>query len=129
MRISDWSSDVCSSDLRRPIHFFTTNYDTLLEDALALGCYRYWDGFTGGAVAFREQQFGRAAPSDGLRAKVMKLHGSIDWILGDEGDVWRVRDTDIYPRRNGSVLIYPHSTKYVALKEIHSPLSSLCCVA
>src|SRR3546814_3354041 len=44
----------------------------------------------------------------------MKLHGSIDWILGDEGDVWRVRDTDIYPRRNGSVLIYPQSTKYVA---------------
>src|SRR3546814_2442820 len=44
----------------------------------------------------------------------MKLHGSIDWILGDEGDVWRVRDTDIYPRRSGSVLIYPQSTKYVA---------------
>src|SRR3546814_19123053 len=66
---------------RSPIHFFTTNYDTLLEDALALGCYRYWDGFTGGAVAFREQQFGRAAPSDGLRAKVMKLHGAIEWIL------------------------------------------------
>jgi hypothetical protein len=99
---------------RRPVHFFTTNYDTLLEDALALGCYRYWDGFTGGAVAFREQKFGRVAPSEGLRAKVMKLHGSIDWILGDEGDVWRVRDTDLYPKRNGSVLIYPQSTKYVA---------------
>lgn len=99
---------------RKPVHFFTTNYDTLLEDALALGCYRYWDGFTGGAVAFREQKFGRAAPNDGLRAKVMKLHGSIDWILGDEGDVWRVRDTDLYPKRNGSVLIYPQSTKYVS---------------
>jgi len=98
---------------RKPVHFFTTNYDTLLEDALALGCYRYWDGFTGGAVAFREQKFGRAVTSDGLRAKVMKLHGSIDWILGDEGDVWRVRDTDMYPKRNGSVLIYPQSTKYV----------------
>ena len=99
---------------RKPVHFFTTNYDTLLEDALALGGYRYWDGFTGGAVAFREQKFGKAAPSEGLRAKVMKLHGSIDWILGDEGEVWRVRDTDLYPKRNGSVLIYPQSTKYVA---------------
>lgn len=99
---------------RKPVHLFTTNYDTLLEDALALGCYRYWDGFTGGAVAFREQKFGKTAPNDGLRAKVMKLHGSIDWILGDEGDVWRVRDTDLYPKRNGSVLIYPQSTKYVA---------------
>jgi len=46
---------------RKPVHFFTTNYDTLLEDALALGCYRYWDGFTGGAVAFREQKFGEAS--------------------------------------------------------------------
>src|SRR3546814_19985611 len=44
----------------------------------------------------------------------MKLQCSIDWILGDEVDVWRVRDTDIYPRLNGSVLIYPQSTKYVA---------------
>lgn len=73
---------------RRPVHFFTTNYDTLLEDAIALGRYPCWDGFSGGAVAFREHRFGSAVPNDGLRAKVIKLHGSIDWIMGDDGDVW-----------------------------------------
>lgn len=102
---------------RRPVHFFTTNYDTLLEDAIALGRYPSWDGFCGGAVAFREHRFGRAVPSDGLRAKVIKLHGSIDWIMGDDGDVWRVRNTDQYPLRKGKVYIHPQSTKYVATQK------------
>src|SRR3546814_12232973 len=44
----------------------------------------------------------------------MKGQGEIELKLGEEGDVWKVRDTDIYPRLNGSVLIYPQSTKYVA---------------
>lgn len=102
---------------RRPVHFFTTNYDTLLEDAIALGRYPSWDGFCGGAVAFREHRFGRAVPNDGLRAKVIKLHGSIDWIMGDDGDVWRVRNTDQYPLRKGKVYIHPQSTKYVATQK------------
>lgn len=102
---------------RQPVHFFTTNYDTLLEDALALGRYPCWDGFSGGAVAFREHRFGRAVPNDGLRAKVIKLHGSIDWIMGEDGDVWRVRDSDQYPKRNGRVYIHPQSTKYVATQK------------
>jgi hypothetical protein len=42
------------------------------------------------------------------------LHGSIDWYLGDDGKVWRVRDRDAYPPRSGRVLIYPQSTKYLA---------------
>jgi hypothetical protein len=99
---------------RPPIRFFTTNYDTLLEDALALGCYSYWDGFSGGAVAFRDYRYGDAEPATGCRAHVIKLHGSIDWHLGEDGKVWRVRDKDLYPDRAGRVLIYPQATKYIA---------------
>jgi SIR2-like domain len=99
---------------RAPIRFFTTNYDTLLEDALALGCFSYWDGFSGGAVAFRTHRYGDIEPGIGCRAHVVKLHGSIDWHLGEDGKVWRVRDKDIYPERAGRVLIYPQATKYVA---------------
>jgi hypothetical protein len=99
---------------RTPIRFFTTNYDTLLEDALSLGCYSYWDGFSGGSVAFRNHRYGDAEPATGCRAHVIKLHGSIDWYLGDDGKVWRVRDRDIYPDRAGRVLIYPQATKYIA---------------
>ncbi|RBM03660.1 SIR2 family protein [Acidithiobacillus ferridurans] len=99
---------------RPPIRFFTTNYDTLLEDALALGCYSCWDGFSGGAVAFRNHRYGEDEPTTDCRAHVIKLHGSIDWYLGDDGKVWRVRDRDLYPVRTGRVLIYPQATKYLA---------------
>ncbi|TWA60822.1 SIR2-like protein [Azospirillum baldaniorum] len=100
---------------RRPaVRLFTTNYDTLLEDALALACVPYWDGFSGGAVAFRTHRFGEAEPDVGHRAHVVKLHGSIDWYLGPDGKVWRVRDGDTYPSREARVLIHPQSTKYVA---------------
>lgn len=99
---------------RRPVSFFTTNYDTLLEDALSLGCFSYWDGFSGGGVAFRNHRYGDNEPNTGCRAHVVKLHGSIDWHLGDDGKVWRIRDRDMYPDRSGRVLIYPQATKYVA---------------
>jgi hypothetical protein len=102
------------SERRRAVKLFTTNYDTLLEDALALACLPYWDGFTGGAVAFRNYRFGEKEPGPEYRAHVVKLHGSIDWHLGEEGKVWRVRDGDIYPTKSSRVLIYPQSTKYLA---------------
>lgn len=102
------------SDRRRAVRLFTTNYDTLLEDALALSCLPYWDGFSGGAVAFRNHRFGGEDPDPWVRAHVIKLHGSIDWHLGEDGKVWRVRDGDIYPELNARVLIYPQSTKYLA---------------
>ena len=99
---------------RGPIRFFTTNYDTLLEDALALECIGYWDGFDGGAVGFRSHHFGAPGPEERHRAHVVKLHGSVDWRLGVDGRVWRVRDGDTYPARGIPVLIYPQATKYLA---------------
>jgi len=102
------------SDRRRAVKLFTTNYDTLLEDSLALSCLPYWDGFSGGAVAFRNYRYGGKEPDHDYRAYMIKLHGSIDWHLGEEGKVWRVRDGDIYPTKTSRVLIYPQSTKYLA---------------
>jgi SIR2-like domain len=99
---------------RGPIRLFTTNYDTLIEDALALRCISYWDGFIGGAIAYWAQHFGEEAADNWYRAKLTKLHGSIDWYLDDDGHVWRVRDTDPYPDRRGRVLIYPQATKYMS---------------
>lgn len=98
---------------RVPISFFTTNYDTLLEDSLALERIPYWDGFSGGAVAFRYHSYGDTCSAYGIRAKVIKLHGSIDWRLV-EGRVCRVRDADLYPREDTRVLIFPQATKYLA---------------
>ena len=99
---------------RRAVKLFTTNYDTLLEDALALGGFSYWDGFSGGAVAYRSHRYGDEEPTRSYRAHVVKLHGSIDWHLGEDNRVWRVRDGDTYPGSTARVLIYPQSTKYLA---------------
>ena len=102
------------AERKRAVRFFTINYDTLLEDALALGCFSYWDGFSGGAVAYRQHGFGQNEKALDYRAHVIKLHGSIDWHLGADDRVWRVRDGDLYPERKGRVLIYPQFTKYLA---------------
>lgn len=102
------------AERRRAVRLFTTNYDTLLEDALALGGFSYWDGFSGGAVAYRSHRYGDEEPSFGNRAHVIKLHGSVDWHLSEDDRVWRVRDGDLYPKKVSRVLIYPQSTKYLA---------------
>jgi len=102
------------AERRSAMKIFTINYDTLFEDALALGCFSYWDGFSGGAVAHRSYHFGDQEPESGFRAHVIKLHGSIDWYLGDDDRVWRVRDGDLYPSTSSRVLIYPQATKYLA---------------
>ena len=102
------------AERRRAVRLFTTNYDTLIEDALALGSFSYWDGFSGGAVAYRCHRYGDEEPNLRDRAHVIKLHGSIDWHLGEDDIVWRVRDGDLYPKKVSRVLIYPQSTKYLA---------------
>jgi len=102
------------AERRSAVKIFTINYDTLFEDALALGCFSYWDGFSGGAVAYRSYHFGDQDPGSEFRAHVIKLHGSIDWYLGDDDRVWRVRNGDIYPNTSSRVLIYPQATKYLA---------------
>ena len=100
--------------IRSPVEFFTTNYDTLLEDALALNQVSYQDGFIGGSVAFWNKKNIQIQPS--TRAVVTKLHGSIDWyhLHTDPSKLFRVRPYDTYPRNGGSVMIYPQATKYLS---------------
>lgn len=104
-------------DRRKSINLFTTNYDTLIEDALALNRIPYWDGFSGGSVAYRTVTYGDMLPTNGYRANVIKMHGSIDWFLCEKGYVWRVRSNDKYPKAEKRVLIYPQSTKYIATQQ------------
>ncbi|HGP0574805.1 TPA: hypothetical protein ACKQT6_003867 [Serratia marcescens] len=48
------------NERRKSVRLFTTNYDTLLEDALSLNKIPYWDGFSGGAVAYRNYRYGQS---------------------------------------------------------------------
>ncbi|MEO1020166.1 MAG: SIR2 family protein [Pseudomonadota bacterium] len=108
---------------REPVQFVTTNYDTLIEDALALELVPYTDGFAGGAIAsWNEQLLLSPTVHQNLKAVVTKLHGSIDWYRSgaEGGRVFRVRYDDLYPDRsdsNSNVVIYPQSTKYMASRE------------
>jgi hypothetical protein len=93
------------------VDYLVLNYDTVLEDALALERVSFADGLEGGATGWwSPQTFDR----DGLSARVFKLHGSINWCEFTD---------DPLPRRVGAclqipgaterrILIWPASTKY-----------------
>jgi len=106
-------------DRRSAIAFFTINYDTLLEDALALLKISATDGFSGGSMAYwdplrPEHGFSTPFSSDcGIQARVYKLHGSIDWFVHEEDTVVRLREGAGYPVvQPERLLIYPQATKY-----------------
>ena len=97
--------------LSRPVDYLVLNYDTIIEDSLAMARIPYADGLSGGATAWWDTN---AFDVDGVSARVIKLHGSIDWYQFPD---------DTLPRRIGSsikiediedipLLIWPSSTKY-----------------
>lgn len=93
------------------VDYFTLNYDTLLEDALALERIPYVDGFYGGATGWWDQGcFNQKNTS----ARVFKIHGSIDWCLLEEDDVLprRVRPNVALSGALNRVMIWPAATKY-----------------
>jgi hypothetical protein len=94
-----------------PIDYFTVNYDTLVEDSLALERISTSDGFAGGVTGWWDSALYSGASG---AARVIKLHGSIDWSLVDGDDLTprRVRDGFADVEQHGSVLIWPASTKY-----------------
>ncbi len=100
---------------RSEIAFFTTNYDTLLEDALCLSRRVPIDGFTGSAIGFWNPEAAERSEA-ALQTNasfVYKLHGSVDWILDKEYGLVRCRYDTNYLATTQNVLIYPQATKYV----------------
>jgi SIR2-like domain len=111
---------------RPPVSFFTTNYDTLLEDALSLCRIHSVDGFSGGAMAFWEPNVFKKPGLNQTQAQatIHKLHGSIDWFISKKDVVVRRREGAGYPSEpSGRLLIYPQSTKYQITQK--DPFASL----
>jgi hypothetical protein len=93
------------------VDYLVLNYDTLLEDALALERVPFSDGLDGGATGWwSPQTFERS----GLAARVFKLHGSINWCeFPDDPLPRRVGPSlQIEPTIERRILIWPASTKY-----------------
>lgn len=107
-------SNRANLERRSKINFFTTNYDTLLEDALALRKKVMVDGFSGGAVGFwnPEKEFTRAV-NDSNTCLLYKLHGSIDWHRDKDKGLVRARYGAKYLSDPANIMIYPQATKYV----------------
>lgn len=93
------------------IDYIVLNYDTLLEDALALSCVPFADGMDGGVTGWwNSSVFNRK----NLSARVFKLHGSINWYeFPGETLPRRIASTVKLPGSNNNrILIWPASTKY-----------------
>lgn len=99
---------------RSTLTFFTTNYDTLLEDALGLKRITVVDGFSGGAIAYWNPQ-GEFEDTHKLpnRCLLYKLHGSIDWQRDSKKGLVRTRYGTKYLTQKSDIMIYPQATKYV----------------
>ncbi len=108
---------------RSPITFFTTNYDTLLEDSLALHKKEVIDGFSGGAVGFwnPSKEFSRNKNSN--ECFLYKLHGSVDWQRDANQGLVRARYGTKYLSDPSNIMIYPQATKYVETQK--DPFASL----
>jgi len=97
---------------RKTINFFTTNYDTLLEDALALNKQIVIDGFSGTSIGFWDSDV-YVEKRKVNEHHLYKLHGSIDWYHDALYSLVRVRYGTSYLSETSNVLIYPQATKYI----------------
>lgn len=93
------------------VDYLVLNYDTLIEDALALCRVPYADGMDGGVSGWWNP---RTFERQDLAARVLKLHGSIDWheMPGTALPCRIANKIDLSGDQNRRILIWPASTKY-----------------
>jgi len=87
------------------------NYDTLIEDCLALEKVPFADGLDGGVTGWWDAT---TFDQEGLMARVLKLHGSINWFEFPDDPLPRrvpknISGASVNDRR---IVIWPASTKY-----------------
>ena len=93
------------------VDYLVLNYDTIIEDALAIERIPFSDGIEGGATGWwNPETFDR----DTLEARVLKLHGSIDWCEGVGDSLPRriAPNLNVHNMKARRILIWPASTKY-----------------
>ena len=94
-----------------PVDYLVLNYDTIVEDALALEKIPYADGINGGATGWWDLD---TFDLDGLYARVIKLHGSINWYATLDDPLPRriASNLQVQDEADQRILIWPASTKY-----------------
>ncbi len=93
------------------IDYLIMNYDSLIEDSLALSRLRYVDGIEGGVSGWWNPEVFKQKD---LAARVFKLHGSINWV--EEPSTFTPVRIASYLLKNqdtsSQIMIWPASTKY-----------------
>jgi hypothetical protein len=98
-----------------PVEIFTVNYDLLLESAFDTHGVLYFDGFSGNLRARFQTELVEANPGDANEAipsyfaRIWKLHGSVNWVWGDGGQVFRLGQA---AKEDEPAAIHPSDTKY-----------------
>ncbi len=104
-KLAKWINNI---ERETPIEIFTTNYDLLLEEAFEDLGVPYFDGFVGSRLPF----FDLRAVEDGMIpqhwTRVWKIHGSINWYLKNEKNVYRSTSLD----EKDAYIIHPSHLKY-----------------
>ncbi|MDF0606672.1 SIR2 family protein [Neisseriaceae bacterium TC5R-5] len=93
------------------IDYLVMNYDTLIEDSLALSQLRYADGLEGGVSGWWNPS---TFEQSNLDARVFKLHGSINWAENSSSST-PLRIAQHLKRSKDQavkIMIWPASTKY-----------------
>ena len=93
------------------VDYLVLNYDTVVEDALAVERIPFSDGIDGGVTGWwSPETFDR----DNLAARVLKLHGSVDWcaVAGDYLPRRLAPNLELQGMQERHILIWPASTKY-----------------
>ena len=93
------------------VDYLVLNYDTLIEDALALEKISFADGLSGGVTGWWDP---KSFSKNDLFARVIKLHGSINWRQFPNESLPRrvsnsISGTNVPGQR---IVIWPASTKY-----------------
>ncbi len=93
------------------IDYLVMNYDTLIEDSLALSRLRYADGLEGGVSGWWNPS---TFEQNNLDARVIKLHGSINWAEHPSSTTpLRIAPHLKRSQHQASkIMIWPASTKY-----------------
>jgi len=93
------------------IDYLVMNYDTLIEDSLALSQLRYADGLEGGVSGWWNPS---TFEQNNLDARVFKLHGSINWAEHPPSTTpLRIAPHLKRSQQQASkIMIWPASTKY-----------------
>ena len=90
------------------VQIFTTNYDLLIEQALEESRVPYFDGFSGVRKPLFDPQLLEDDSMPEQWTRLWKLHGSINWHLNENRQVFRGNTKESAPKR----VIHPSHLKY-----------------